>query len=96
MSVTATIRMTARPGQRRALLDFIGPALAATAAHPECNSVEALVCVEDVDAVLLLERWTTVQAHQDFIAGVIQSGGLDGLQDLLAGEMETLHYEVAD
>lgn len=92
MSVTAIIRMTARPGQREALKAFSGPAVQATGQQPECHSVEFLDCVENPDAVMLIERWTSIEAHQEFIGGVIAAGGLDGLEDLLVCDMETLHY----
>lgn len=96
MSVTAIIRMTARAGQRESLRQFCAPAFENTAAHPECSAFEALNCVENEDALMLIERWSSIAAHQEFISGVIASGGLDGLEDLLAAEMETLHYQSAD
>jgi quinol monooxygenase YgiN len=96
MEMTAIIRMTARPGEREPLRQFCAPAFENTAAHPECSSFEALNCVENEDALMLIERWSSIAAHQEFIGGVIASGGLDGLADLLAAEMETLHYLSAD
>jgi len=96
MTITAIVRMTAAPGQRQALREFIAPALDATAAHPECSSVEVLGCLELDDTLILIERWTSVAAHQEFIGGVIASGSLDGLETLLAEEMETLHYSESD
>ncbi len=92
MSVTAIIKLTAKPGRRDVLEKALEPAVAATGNHPLCIAIELLTCVEKDDELLLVERWTPVQAHQEYISGVIAEGGLNELVELLATDMETLHY----
>ncbi len=92
MSVTAIIKLTANPGKREELELAMAAAVAATAAQPECLAIELLRCVEDQHQLLLIEQWTSQQAHVEFIQGVIAGGGLEPLLALLATEMETFHY----
>jgi quinol monooxygenase YgiN len=92
MSVTAIVRLKARPGQRKLLLQAMAGPVAATREHPLCSSVEMMSAVEDSDEILLVEHWPSVADHQNFINGVIAAGGLDELMPLLAGEIDTLHY----
>lgn len=92
MTVKAIIKLTAKAGSRDELMRAMAAPVAATAAHPECLAVELLDCVEDQDQLLLIEQWTSQQAHVEFIQGVIAEGGLEPLLALLATEMETFHY----
>ena len=92
MSVLAIVKLTAKPGLRDSLLESIAPAVAVTREQPACTSVELLCGIENVEEVLLVERWQSVQDHEDFINSVIASGGLDELMDLLAADIETSHY----
>lgn len=96
MAVIAMVRLTATPGQRDALLNAMEAAIEATREHPNCHGVEVLGGIEGGDDVLLVERWTSVEDHQEFINGVMDAGGLDGIMRLLATEIETLHYTLVD
>jgi quinol monooxygenase YgiN len=92
MSVTAIVRMTAKPGQRELLLRAMAGPVSATRAHPQCATAELMSAVENSDEILLVEQWPSVADHQNFINGVIAAGGLDELMPLLAGEIQTQHY----
>jgi len=92
MSVTAIIKLTAKPGKRAALMSTMAPAVEATRAQSSCLAVDLLACIEDPDDVLLIEHWTSVVAHETFIDGVIAAGGLDEIRPLLAAELQTRHY----
>ena len=92
MSVLAIVKLTAKPGLRDSLVETIGRAVAATREQPACTSVELVCGIENVEEVLLIERWQSVQDHEVFINGVIASGGLDEIMAMLAADIETLHY----
>ncbi len=92
MSVLAIVKLTAKPGLRDSLWEVMGPAVAATREQPACTYVDLLCGIENVDEILLVERWQSVQAHENFITGVIASGGLDEIIGLLAADIETSHY----
>ena len=92
MSVLAIVKLRAKPGLRDSLLEVIGPAVATTREQPACTSIELVCGIENAEEVLLLERWQSVQDHEDFINGVIASGGLDEIMGLLAADIETFHY----
>ena len=92
MTITARVKLTAKPGRRDELLELmIGP-LAATRADPQCSSVEMFIGVEGADDVLLVEQWTSIEAHQQFIGGVIEAGGLTDILAILATDIDTAHY----
>jgi len=92
MSVTVIVRLTAKSGRLDELLSNMEPAVAATRAQLACESVDLLRGVENTREILLLECWPTVEAHEDFINGVIEAGGLDDIMPLLDGPIDTRHY----
>lgn len=92
MSVTAYVRLAALPGRRSELLDVMADAIAATRAQPACQRLEVMLGIDREDDVLLVEEWATVEDHIRFITGVIEAGGLQTIQELLAEEIETFHY----
>lgn len=92
MTITAQVRLTAKPGRREELLEIMVDAIAATRAQPLCSSVEVMKGIEGEDDILLIEQWPSVEDHQHFINGVIEAGGLAPILDILAKDIETLHY----
>jgi quinol monooxygenase YgiN len=92
MSVLAIVKLVAKPGLRVSLLEVIRPAVSATREQPACTSVELVCGIENEEVLLLVERWQSVHDHEDFINGVIATGGLDEVMDLLAADIETSHY----
>lgn len=92
MSVTAIVKLTALPGQRDALLSAMSPSVKATRAQPACLAADLLAGIENTDEVILVEHWTSVVAHENFIGGLIDAGGLNDILPLLAGDIETSHY----
>ena len=92
MSILAIVKLTAKLGLRDSLVETIGRAVAATREQPACTSVELVCGIENMEEVLLVERWQSVQDHEDFINGVIANGGLDEIMALLAADIETSHY----
>ena len=92
MTVTAHVRLTAKPGRRAELLEIMAGSIVATRVQPLCSSVEVMKGVEGADDILLVEEWPSIDDHMQFINGVIEAGGLAPILDILAGEIETLHY----
>ena len=92
MSVLAIVKLVAKPGLRVSLLEVIRPAVSATREQPACTSVELVCGIENEEVLLLVERRQSVHDHEDFINGVIATGGLDEVMDLLAADIETSHY----
>lgn len=93
MSIVALIKLTAKPGKRQELLNKMTDAITATRAQPLCTGVELMGGIEDSNELLLIEQWPTVEAHENFINGVIEQGGLETIIDLLAKDIETTHFD---
>ncbi|MFK8050101.1 MAG: putative quinol monooxygenase [Halioglobus sp.] len=92
MTITARVRLTAKPGLRDELLELMTDAIAATRAHPLCSSVEVFTGIEGVDDVLLVEQWPSIEDHMEFIGGVAEAGGLTDILAILATDIDTVHY----
>ena len=92
MSVTAIVKLTALPGQRDTLATAMAPSVEATRAQQACLAVDLLAGIEKPDDLILVEHWTSVEAHENFIGGMIEDGKLDDILPLLAGDIETSHY----
>ena len=92
MSITACVRLTAKPGRRDELLELMTDAIAATRSHPLCDTVEIVKGIEGVDDVLLIEQWPSVEDHLSFINEYVEAGGLTDILEILAADIETLHY----
>ncbi len=92
MTITACVRLTAKPGRREELLEIMTGAIAATRSDPLCSSVEIFKGIEGADDVLLVEQWPGVEDHHRFISAFMEAGGLTDILDLLATDIETLHY----
>jgi len=92
MTVTAHVRLTAKPGRREELMEAMSGAIDATRAQPLCASVEVMQGVEGADDILLIEQWPSIEDHANFINGVIEAGGLTAIMDILAGDIDTKHY----
>jgi quinol monooxygenase YgiN len=92
MSVTAIVKLTALSGKRDALVSAMAGAVEATRAQPACLAADLLAGIENPDEVILVEHWTSVVAHENFINGLIADGGLGEIMPLLAGDIETSHY----
>ena len=92
MTITACVRLTAKPGRREELLEIMTDAIAASRSDPLCSAVEIFKGIDGADDVLLIEQWASVEDHRRFINGVMEAGGLTDILDILATDIETLHY----
>jgi quinol monooxygenase YgiN len=76
MNITLLVRIAGKKGHGKDLTQLIRP-------MPEDNNVEGCLGMDvfmnasNPDDILLLERWSSVQAHQKFISGIRDAGGLD-------------------
>ena len=76
MSVTLLVRVSGKPGHGEVLAGLLRP-VSADNDIAGCLGVEVFASTTDPDELLLLEHWSSVEAHQTFLAGVVEQGGLD-------------------
>ena len=76
MSVTLLVRISGKPGHGGALAGLLRP-VPADNDVAGCLGIEVFASTADPDELLILERWSSVEAHQTFLAGIVEQGGLD-------------------
>ncbi len=76
MSVMLIVRISGKPGHGKALSELIQPV-------PPDNDVDGFAGMDvyvnttKPDEVILLEKWSSVDAHKKFLAELEAQGGLD-------------------
>lgn len=76
MSVTLLVRASGKPGHGDALAGLFRPV-------PEdndiagCLGIEVFASTANPDELLILERWSSVEAHKTFLAAIAEQGGLE-------------------
>ena len=76
MSVTLLVRVSARPGHGVTLAGLLRP-LPADNDIEGCLGIEVFTNTAQPDDLLILEHWSSVEAHRTFLAGLVEQGGLD-------------------
>jgi quinol monooxygenase YgiN len=96
MAVTALIRLRAKEGVtdelRKELTDLIGQ----ISGDPDCDGAELFVSAADPRDVLLIEVWSTLQAHARFRSELEESGDMTPLIAMLDGPPGRVHYTAID
>ena len=88
MSVTLLVRVRGKPGHGTALAGLLRP-VPADNDIDGCLGIDIFANTTNPDEVLILERWSSVEAHRTFLAGVIEEGGLDEMMQHAAGVSRT-------
>ena len=76
MSVTLLVRVRGKPGHGDALAGLLRP-VSADNDIAGCLGIEVFASTENPDELIILERWSSVEAHKTFLAGIVEQGGLD-------------------
>lgn len=82
MSVKLLVHLKAKPGLGSdlcALLKPVGPANDIAG----CGGVEVFVNAHRPDEVMIVEKWDTVEAHRAYLDGLVRSGALGGIDELV-------------
>lgn len=78
MSVTLLVRVSGKPGHGAALAGLLRP-LPADNDVAGCLGIEVFASTANPDEVLILEHWSSVEAHKTFLAAIAEQGGLDDM-----------------
>lgn len=94
MSVIAVVRLNAHPGKGGAICEMLnGGMLEATRGAEGLVGLELFVGESNPDAVLVMEEWTSVDAHARYVESLGDS--FDALMELVA-ERDAHHYQAID
>ena len=96
MTVTAIVRIKAKPGGGAALRDAFIAGIPHARADSACDGVDILVNAEDPDHVVLVEKWTSVEEHGRYFEELSKMPEFQATVDLMAGPPDSHHYEAVD
>ncbi|HEV3359197.1 MAG TPA: antibiotic biosynthesis monooxygenase family protein [Pseudonocardiaceae bacterium] len=88
--------MTARPGQRAALIDEIRTAIAALDEPPGLLDYTINTVLDDPDALWITEVWTTKDAHDTATRTTANKARTARFAELLAAAPHSAYGEIVD
>ena len=92
MSVLAVIHVQAQLGKGAALAKALERPMGITKDNPDCPSIELFTSVEDPDRLVLIEQWSSEEAHQRHVETLIANGDLAAADALYASPPQSIHY----
>ncbi|MCY4405509.1 MAG: antibiotic biosynthesis monooxygenase [Rhodospirillaceae bacterium] len=84
MSVLVMVRATAKPGTGQDVVDMLAPFVGENPGLEGCSRVELVVDAVAPDRLIIIEEWTSVEAHKASLAALEEAGALDDFLALLA------------
>ena len=96
MAVLVLVRAVAKPGKGAELTDMLAPFVGEDTGMEDCSRIEMAVDATDPDRVVLLEEWTSAEAHKANLAALEAAGGLDDFLALLAEDPVRTYYAPLD
>ena len=92
MSVLVLVRATAKPGKRQEVVEMLAPFVGENPGMDGCLRIELVVDAVVQDQLIIVEEWTSVEAHKASLAALEEAGALDDFLALLAEDpVRTYH-----
>jgi quinol monooxygenase YgiN len=92
MTVLLLVRATAKPGKGPDVVEMLAPFAGENPGMEGCSRVELAVDAGAPDRIVILETWTSVEAHKAALAALEEAGGLDDFLALLAEAPVRTYY----
>ena len=96
MSVLVLVRATAKPGKGQDVVDMLAPFVGENPGLEGCSRVELVVDAVAPDQLIIVEEWTSVEAHKASLAALEEAGALDDFLALLAEAPLRTYYSQVD
>ena len=94
MSVMAIVRLNAHPGKGSEIRDLLNAGMSESTQKADgLLGLEIFVGDHNPDSILILEEWTSVEAHTRYVDSL--GNAFDELMKLVA-DRDSRHYEAAD
>ncbi len=95
MSVLVLVRATAKPGKRQEVVEMLTPFVGENPGLEGCSRVELVVDAVTPDRLIIVEEWTSAEAHKASLASLEEAGALDDFLALLAeAPVRTYHAPI--
>jgi len=96
MSVLALVAIRCKPGQRENFLEAMADPVAQTRANPQCSRLEFAGDVENENSFILIEEWTSIEAHKQQFDHFMETGTLEACIETWDGMPASIHYQQID
>ena len=96
MAVLVLVRLVAKPGKGAAVTDLLAPHVGTDTGMEGCSRIEHAVDAAAPDRLLILEEWSSAEAHKAHLAALQAAGGMEPLMALLAEEPVRTYYAPLD
>ena len=96
MAVLVLVRAVAKPGMGAAVVEMLAPFVGKDTGMEGCSRIELAVDATDPNHVVILEEWTSAEAHKANLAALEAAGGLDDFLALLAEAPVRTYYALLD
>ena len=96
MTVLVLVRALAKPGKGADVVDMLTPFVGEDTEMEGCSRIEMAIDATDPDRILLLEEWTSAEAHKANLAALEAASGLDDFLALLAEDPVRTYYAPLD
>ena len=94
MSVTLLVRIDAKPGHGSSITELVKPVPAENDIEG-CRGMDVFTNAANPDEVLILEHWSSIEAHRTFLAGLMEQGALDAMLEHAANLTRTYYVEAS-
>ena len=95
MSVLVLVRATAKPGKRQEVVEMLAPFVGENPGLEGCLRVELVIDAVGPDRLMIVEEWTSAEAHKASLASLEEAGALDDFLALLAeAPVRTYHAPI--
>ncbi len=93
MSITVIVEFQAKPDAEQQLKDLVREALPDTRAYEGCKGVDEHHNADDGCNIVLVEEWESREHYEKYLAWRTESGLLDTVSEMLAGEPSIRYYD---
>ena len=87
MSVVVFVNLPTKAGQADKLVSLLDELVPGTRAYEGCQEIYLYKNQDDPDNVVMLERWDSRQHYEKYLAWRTETGALDEIGQLLAGDL---------
>ena len=92
MNVMVLVRATAKTGKGQEVVDLLAPFVGENPGLEGCSRVELVVDAAAPDQLIIIEQWTSVEAHKASLTALEEAGALDDFLALLAEAPVRTYY----
>ncbi len=96
MAVTVLLTVRTKPGRSDDMLKFLADILPDSRAYQGCISLSTVRDQDDENVIVVVERWESRTAHEEYFAWRVESGTLNASMDYLDAAPDIRYFDETD